>query len=112
LAQGAGQTPRFALNSRYYGTATTTLLTADGRMIPYLRRRFAPSPDQFASVSEHTVVSGDRLDNLAATHFSDPELYWRLCDANSAMRPDELTETIGRRLRVTMPAGVPGVADA
>jgi len=111
LAQGAGNVPRFAANSRYYGTATVTLLTADGRMIPYLKRRFAPAPEQFAPVSEHSVVAGDRLDNLAATYFGDAELYWRLGDANGAMRPDELTETIGRRLRVTLPAGVPGVTD-
>ena len=111
LAQGAGNVPRFAVNSRYYATATVTLLTADGRMIPYLKRRLAPAPEQLALVSEHSVVSGDRLDNLASTYFGDAELYWRLCDANGAMRPDELTETVGRRLRITLPAGVPGVTD-
>jgi hypothetical protein len=111
LTQGASQVPRFAANSRYYTTAMTTLLTADGRMIPYLKRRFAPAPDQLALVSEHAVVSGDRLDLLAATQFGDPELYWRLCDANSAMRPDELTETVGRKLRITLPAGVPGAVN-
>jgi hypothetical protein len=35
-------------------------------------------------------------------------LSWRLCDANGAMRPDELTETPGRRLRITLPEGIPG----
>ena len=73
--------------------------------------RFAPAPEQLALVNEHSVVSGDRLDNLASTHFGDAELYWRICDANGAVRPDELTETVGRRLRITMPAGVPGVTD-
>jgi hypothetical protein len=33
------------------------------------------------------VVQGDRLDNLAARYFGDAELYWRLCDANGAVRP-------------------------
>jgi hypothetical protein len=112
LSQGAAQAPRFAINSRYYATPTTTLVTEDGRMIPYLQRRFAPQPDEFALLTEYTVVSSDRLDNIAATQFGDPELYWRLCDANGAMRPDELTETVGRRLRITLPAGVPGTADA
>jgi hypothetical protein len=111
LAQGAGSVPRFAPNSRYYATATSTLVAPDGRMIPYLKRRFAPAPEQFAVLSEHAVLEGDRLDLLAATYLGDPELYWRLCDANGAMRPDELTETLGRRLRVTLPAGVPGAAD-
>jgi len=111
LAQGATQTPRFAPNSRYAMTVTTTLVTADGRMIPYVRRRFVPAPETFALVSEHSVVSGDRLDNLAAAYFGDAELYWRLADANGALRPDGLTETVGRRLRVTLPAGVPGATN-
>ena len=55
---------------------------------------------------------GDRLDNLAAKYFGDPELFWRLCDANGALRPDELIEIIGRRLRITLPLGVPGVRSA
>jgi hypothetical protein len=31
-----------------------------------------------------------------------------VADANGAMRPDELTEEIGRKLRITLPEGVPG----
>jgi hypothetical protein len=27
------------------------------------------------------------------------------------MRPDELTEVVGRHLRITLPEGVPGAAD-
>ena len=111
LAQGATSVPRFQPNSRYYTTSATTLITADGQMIPYLKRRFVPAPEAFAQVREHGVVSGDRLDNLAASYFGDAELYWRLCDANGAIRPDELTETVGRRLRVTLPAGVPGASN-
>ena len=42
----------------------------------------------------------------------DPEQFWRLCDANAAMRPDELTESVGRRLRITLPEGIPGVSNA
>jgi hypothetical protein len=58
------------------------------------------------------VVAGDRLDNLAARHLGDPQQYWRICDANRAVRPDELIETLGRALRITLPEGVPGVPDA
>ena len=56
--------------------------------------------------------NGDRLDNLAQRYIGDPEQFWRLCDANGAMRPDELTEVIGRRLRITLPAGLAGAASA
>jgi hypothetical protein len=112
LAQTATAVPRFPANSRYAATPTMTFLTADGRVISYLRRRFVPAPESFAILSEHAVVQGDRLDLLAASHLGDPELFWRLCDANGAIRPDELVETVGRRLRITLPEGVPGPGDA
>ena len=83
------------------------LTSADGRIVNYLRRRFVPQPTRFALLKEHVVVQNDRLDNLAAKYIGDPEQYWRLCDANDAMRPDELIETIGRRLRITLPEGIP-----
>lgn len=111
LAQLVGVKPNlFPPNSRYYGVATATLTTTDAdgnpRTLVYLRRRFVPPPERLALVQEHAVVQGDRLDNLAFTYFGDPELFWRLGDANEAIAPDELTATVGRRLRVTLPEGV------
>ncbi len=108
LLQSAAQASLFPPNSRYQGIATAKLETADGRVVVYLRRRFVPAPDRFALVQEHTLVQGDRLDNLAAQYLGDPELFWRLCDANNAMRPEELTETIGSKLKITLPEGIPG----
>ena len=49
-------------------------------------------PERFVTLRLHTVAEGDRLDNLAAAYLGDPQQYWRLCDANGAMRPDELIE--------------------
>lgn len=111
LAQSATAVPRFPPNSRYYTTSTATLVTPDRRTLTYLRRRFVPPPERFATLREHVVVQGDRLDRLAAEHLGDPEIYYRLCDANRAVRPDELIETVGRRLRITLPEGVPGTSD-
>jgi hypothetical protein len=109
LLQGAAAAPQqFPPNSRYHGLPTRTLTTADGRVVTYLTRRFVPPPERFAALAEHAVAQGDRLDNLAARYFGDPQQYWRLCDANSAMRPGDLTTTIGRRLRVALPEGIPG----
>jgi hypothetical protein len=99
-------TTNFAPTSRYATTETATL-EVDGKEIVYLERRFVPSPDRFAVLEEHVVTSGERLDVITHTHLGDPELFWRLCDANGAMRPDELTEAIGRRLRITLPEGIP-----
>ncbi len=112
LQANALQTPLFPPASRYHGIAAAQLTTPDGRAVAYVLRRFVPPPERFALLSEHAVVAGDRLDNLAALYLGDPEQYWRLCDANRAMRPDELTETAGRRLRITLPEGIPGATDA
>ena len=108
LLQSAAAGPQqFAPNSRYYAVPTATLTLPDGRMLTYLTRRFVPQPERFALLKQHAVVQNDRLDNLAAQYFNDPVQFWRLCDANRALRPDELIETIGRLLRITLPEGVP-----
>lgn len=102
----------FSFTSRYYAIETTTLVAPDGKTIIYLRRRFAPPPENFVMLQEHTVTQGERLDNITAQYLSDPEQFWRVCDANRAMRPDGLTETIGRRLRITLPEGIAGMPNA
>jgi hypothetical protein len=102
-------TPQFPNTSRYYGIATTTLTTPEGREIAYLRRRFIPAPDRFSLVYEHGIVQGDRLDNLTAQYLGDPEQFWRIADANVVLNPLELTTTIGRRIRITLPEGIQGV---
>lgn len=105
-------TNNFSFTSRYYGIETAEVETADGKKIVYLRRRFVPPPERFALLQEHPVKQGERLDNITAQYLTDPEQFWRICDASRAMRPDELTETIGRRLRITLPEGIPGNTDA
>src|SRR3954468_7362136 len=97
----------FPPNSRYAGLETVKLELDDGRTIVHLRRRFVPPPERFALLQEHLVRQGERLDNITAHYMTDPEQFWRVADANRAMRPDELTETIGRRLRITLPEGIP-----
>jgi len=102
----------FSINSRYYGTPTTTLETQDGRQIVYLRRRFVPPPENFSLLFEHVVTEGERLDNITAQNLGDPEQFWRVCDANGTIRPEELVETVGRRIRITLPEGIPGTSNA
>ncbi len=105
-------TPLYPSTSRYYGIASVQTTAPDGTVITYLKRRFVPPSENFATLAEHQVVSGDRVDNLAARYLGDPEQYWRLCDANGAMNPAELTETVGGVVRITLPEGVPGGDDA
>jgi hypothetical protein len=101
----------FPPTSRYALTEIATLVDAQGREVPYLRRRFLPQPEQFALRRTHLVVEGDRLDNVTAAYLGDPEQFWRVADANRAMRPDDLM-TVGRLLRITWPEGIPGAPDA
>jgi hypothetical protein len=110
LAQTSLRNTLFTATSRYFGVETTTMTSADGKEIVYLRRRFLPSPARFQLLQEHTVTQGERLDNIAAHYLGDPELFWRIADANNAMRPEELLERIGRRLRITLPEDVTGTS--
>ncbi len=105
-------TYNFPPTSRYYGIETATMKTADGRVVAFLRRRLLPAPERFALLQEHTVSQGERLDQISASFQGDPEAFWRIADANAAMRPEALTEEIGRRLRITLPEGVPGIPNA
>ena len=100
----------FAANSRYLNSGTAKLERPDGTQVVYLRRRFLPQPEMFAVLREHVVVERDRIDNVAATHIGDPEMYWQICDANPAMHPAALTGSVGRRLRIAQPLGIPGPA--
>ena len=108
LEAGEVNTTLFAPTSRYYAIKTSTFMTMDKKTIVHLGRRFVPSPDEYTPLQEHTISQGDRLDNLAAQYLGDPEQYWQLCDANGAVRPDELTENIDGTLRITLPKGIPG----
>ena len=102
----------FPPTSRYHGIEVATLTLPDGRIVPYLRRRFLPPAERFALLQEHVVTQGERLDNIAGLYLGDAEAFWRIADANSAMCPQALTETIGRRLRITLPEGIPGTPNA
>ena len=102
----------FSLTSRYYGIATAEYESPDGKKVVYARRRFVPPASRFELLQEHSVAEGERLDNITAEYLGDPEQFWRICDANNAIRPEELTETIGRRLRITLPEGIPGNRNA
>jgi hypothetical protein len=101
-------TYNFPPTSRYYGIDLATLELADGEQRVYLQRRFLPQSDRFVLLRLHTVAEGERFDRLAASELGDPEAWWRIADANDAMRPDALTEVVGRQLRITLPEGIPG----
>jgi hypothetical protein len=108
LQQTGSATAAFPPTSRYHQIPIARLTMADGTEVAYLQRRFVPPPENFALLQEHLVTEGERLDHIAAKYLGDPEQFWRLCDANGAMRPDELLEPVGRRIRITLPENIPG----
>jgi hypothetical protein len=106
----AGNLPvnNFPVTSRYYRIGNATIQEPNGRNIIYLRRRIIPSPERFELIQEHVVREGDRLDNLTATYIGNPEQFWQIADANNAVKPEELTDETGARLRITQPENTTG----
>jgi hypothetical protein len=107
-----GLAAAFPPTSRYHAVGTARHVLPGGGEVVHLRRRFIPPPDRFHVLHEHLVIEGERHDTLAAQLLGDPEQFWRLCDANAVLFPEELTETPGRRVKVTLPEGVPGTPSA
>ena len=110
IQMGVVPSVSFPTDSRYYGSGTLSYTAPNGQSFTYLTRRIVPQPGapNYATVAQHTVHQGDRLDLLAAKYLGDPLVFWLICDANGAIRPDQLIETPGTILNITMPQGVPG----
>lgn len=102
----------FAATSRYASLPTATYTTAQGTMISYVTRRFLPQTDSFTLLLLHTVTDSDRLDNVTNQYLDDPQQFWRVCDANDALSPFDLTSTPGSTIRITLPQGIPGQPNA
>lgn len=87
----------FFKGSRYANVAEAEITETNGRVIRYKRIRFIP---ETPAIQQHTVVQGERLDVIAHQYYRDPELFWRICDANNAMLPDGLVAEAGRRILI------------
>jgi hypothetical protein len=112
LALGAVPTTSFPPTSRYAGVPVDAWDPGgDDPPVPFLGRRLCPQAERFAPLYEVRIAEADRRDLLGNTHLGDSELWWRLADANGVVDPRELTEPIGRRIRVTPAEGVPGATD-
>jgi hypothetical protein len=99
----------FESTSRYANVKTATLTVTDEegrkRVIAYKLRRFVPPASSMTELLVHTVVQGDRLDNITARYLGDPTQFWRVCDANTILDPAELTDKIGRAITIALPKG-------
>jgi hypothetical protein len=96
----------FDTTSRYSGLETTTIVVPDAddgaREIRYVRRRIITPADRLTTLVEHTVTQGERLDQITARYLGDPLQFWRVCDANNVLQPEELEEA-GRVVKIALP---------
>jgi len=91
----------FDPESRYANLPTATHVTASGREVVYVTRRFLPRTTSLLATGRVLVAEADRLDLIAARAIGDSLAWWRLPDANLAEHPDEL-EAPGRELVVAL----------
>ena len=98
----------FDSTSRYYSlTVLTHTITGDDgepRSIRHASRRFIPDTSAAATLAEHKVIEGERLDNITARTLGDPLLFWRVADSNLSMEPETLCDEAGSRFIISMPS--------
>ncbi len=93
----------FRINSRYYGVALRTRTLPDGTTETFVGRRIIPSTARYLALDRHRTIDNERIDAVAAESFGDPELYWRICDANGDAKPADATKPAGRLLLIPLP---------
>ena len=104
---GAIPSSPFVQQSRYSGVALAVLQQRPAEpAIVYVRRRFIPAPGDLSIAGRHVVSAHDRPDLLGAKYLGDALFYWRIADANAVVDPNELTDTLGRRILITLPPGM------
>jgi hypothetical protein len=97
----------FDPTSRYCNIEVATLAATDldglPREIRYVKRRFIPPRDGSTTLLEHSVTQEERLDNITARYLGDPTQFWRVCDANTVLQPNALTDTVGSIIEIALP---------
>lgn len=87
----------FTKQSRYANVKEAELIDSAGRSNVYKRIRFIPPTPPMRG---HIITEGERLDHISYFYFKDARRFWRICDANAAMFPDDLADDIGRKIKI------------
>jgi len=104
---GAIPSTPFVPQSRYNGVSLAVLQRRpDEPRLVYVRRRFIPAPSTVTIAMRHVVSAQDRPDLLGAKYLGDALLYWQIADANAVVDPNELTDTLGRRVEIPLSSGL------
>lgn len=96
----------FPANSRYAGMVPRTRTSETGETETYLPRRLIPAPGRFQPFGFTRLTGSERIDDVAAEAFGDPELYWRIADALGLEDPASLLGEEGRRIPLPLPLEV------
>lgn len=102
----------FAPNSRYFGMASRTYITASGDTLPYVGRRIIPQMDRYQVLDRHRAVAAERVDQVADGFYGDSEQYWRICDAIGVERPSTTLQPVGRLVVIPLPLELSGRGNA
>ncbi|MFO7561127.1 MAG: hypothetical protein R6X02_00685 [Enhygromyxa sp.] len=77
-------------NSRYALHAKVVEVTDEqGRKVKRVGRARRPP---LTELGEHIRRDGQRLDHLANYYLRDPNGFWKICELNDALLPDQLAE--------------------
>ena len=87
----------FFKGSRYATVEKHQITDSKGRVFPYKKIRFIP---ETKAQGTHTVRQSERLDHIAHQYYRDPERFWRICDANAVLWPDDLIAEEGKAIRI------------
>jgi hypothetical protein len=91
-------------NRRYEGLPLAELELPSGEVVRYRSRRFLPRGSSLPVLAKVSVAEGERLDLISSRAYGTAEALWRICDANDAMNPTDLTrEQVGTVLTVPLP---------
>jgi len=87
----------FFKGSRYAKVGDDQIQGEQGRTMSFKKVRFiADTP----AVLNHTVAQGERLDQIAQIYYKDPLVFWRICDSNRALLPEDLVKRPGAKVGI------------
>ncbi|WP_447761939.1 baseplate wedge protein 53 [Sphingopyxis panaciterrae] len=105
-------TDNYAPYSRYRGLPIRTVENPDGTQTEFIGRRIIPALSRYRALTHYRTAGDERIDTIAAEGFGDPELYWRICDANGDADPATATTPAGRLVVIPLPLEIADDGDA
>lgn len=102
----------FAPDSRYSGLTLRRHTAPDGTEVTFLPRRLIPPPERYQPFGQTRLSGSERVDDVAADAYGNPELYWRIADALGLEDPASLLGQEGRLIPLPLPLEVSGNGDA